>query len=242
MHEGQFLKDFIEQKPIKVTKVVELTGIKRPTIYTHFNKQQLDTTIKGRYKDAIGIDWLDKKDLPVVGGSNAILLGEINYPEDESPYTDLGNGKYLMVVPLVPIRAQAGYIDHFEDSEYIESTFDKHYFTVDRQYRGKYMAFVVDGDSMDNDSKEAIVSGSIVTGRDIQRQHWRNKLHLHRFQDYIIVHKDNIVIKRITNHNVDKGIITCHSLNENKEKYPDFDLYLDDCLQILNIVNVTQVR
>jgi len=176
--------------------------------------------------------------------SNAILIGEINDPDDESPYYDLGNGQFIMVVPIVPIKAQAGYIKHYYDEQYISENFtQKHSFAVSRVYRGKYMAFINEGHSMDNGvAGEAILEGSTVTGREIQKVHWRNKFHIHRYKDYVIVHQDGIFTKRITHHDTEKGIITCHSLNPDKELYPDFDLNLDECLQILNIVNVTDPR
>lgn len=172
--------------------------------------------------------------------SNAVSMGEIQINEEESPYIDLGNGQLLMIVPLIPIKASASYREHYQDTHFINDNFDKHYFPVTRQYRGRYFAFVVDGDSMDDGTKEAIEEGSTVTGREIQKIHWRNKFHLHSFKDYVIVHNDAIFVKRIINHDTVNGIITCHSLNPDKIKHADFDLKLDDCLQILNIVNVTR--
>lgn len=59
MNDGDFLREFIENKPVRVTSVVSLTGIKRPTIYTHFKKDRLDTSIKKKYSDGIGIIWPD---------------------------------------------------------------------------------------------------------------------------------------------------------------------------------------
>jgi hypothetical protein len=174
--------------------------------------------------------------------SNAIAIGELQQKDGESSFVDLSNGKFLMIVPKVPIKAQAGYIEHYFDEQYIEDHFEKEYFVVNQIYRGKYMSYVVDGDSMDDGSKNSITEGSTVLARDVQKTHWRNKLHLHRFKDYVIVHKDGIFIKRITQHDTDKGTITCNSLNPDKEKHADFDLRLDDCLQILNVVRVTQER
>jgi len=57
MHEGEFLKKYIKTRPMKVTRVVELTGIQRPTVYTHFNKEKLDSLTKELYSEKIGIVW-----------------------------------------------------------------------------------------------------------------------------------------------------------------------------------------
>lgn len=176
--------------------------------------------------------------------SNAIEIGELTDDDDSSPFIDIGGGQYIMVVPLVPIKAQAGYIQNYNDEQYIAENFtQKHSFAVSRVYRGKYMAFIVDGDSMDNGvAGEAIPEGYTVTGREIQKQHWRNKFHIHRYKDYIIVHQDGIFIKQISKHDTEQGVITCHSLNPNKDIYADFDLNLDECYQIFNVVNVTQTK
>lgn len=194
------------------------------------NRKWFETGIGERYKTTVDIK------------PNAVAIGEIQTSENESPYIELSNNQFLMVVPLIPIRASAGYRDNFQDENYINTHYDKHYFPVTRQYRGRYFAFVVDGNSMDNGTSEAIIEGSTVTAREIQKQHWRNRFHLNSFKDYVIVHRDVILVKRIIEHDTANGTILCHSLNPDKQKHGDFELNLDECLQILNIVNVTQPR
>jgi transcriptional regulator with XRE-family HTH domain len=175
------------------------------------------------------------------GHSNAERIGEIpeiENEEDGAKFIDLHNGQYLMIVPLVEEYAYAGYLSGYKDKEYIEEL-PKHSIIVDKHHRGKYYSFRSVGDSMDNGTIESIPHGSIVTGRDIGMDHWKSKFHTHNFTDYVIVHKEGgILIKRITGHNVENGIITCHSLNPDKEKYPDFELNLGDIAQIMNIVDI----
>jgi transcriptional regulator with XRE-family HTH domain len=171
---------------------------------------------------------------------DAILLGEAAGPGKESQLIPLGNNKYGLTVHLVPVKAYGGYLDNYADPEYHE-TLDKHTLTVVGNHRGFYLAFAMKGKSMENWTTEEMARASIpedwiVTGRDIPRHHWRNKLHLHRWDFYIIVHKDGIVTKQIIEHNLEEGWIICHSLNPDKKLYPDFKLMLDDCLQILNVV------
>lgn len=175
---------------------------------------------------------------------NSTFIGEIQHPIelDGSPFIDLGEGKYIMVVPLVNEYAYAGYLPGYRDPEYLEEL-PKHTIIVDRHHRGQYRAFEIVGDSMDDNTKESISDGSIVTGREIQQHLWTSKFHTHRFKDYVIVHKKyGIITKRIVNHNTDTGVITCHSLNPDKDKYPDFDIHLDEVKQVFNIVNVLQKR
>lgn len=59
-HEGQLLKDYIKFKHMKITDIVKTTGIKRATIYTHFEKEILGYSLKQVYKEKIGMQWPDK--------------------------------------------------------------------------------------------------------------------------------------------------------------------------------------
>lgn len=153
---------------------------------------------------------------------------------------ELSNGKFLLTVPLVPYKAHATYISEFADAEYIQDL-TKVSFIVDRIPRGKYQAFEIINDSMNDAtlersaSREAILSGDIVLGRELGKQHWTSKLNTNGYPFWIIVTHHNIICKEIINHNVEKGIITCHSLNSSPE-FQDFDLRLDECHQLFNII------
>lgn len=154
---------------------------------------------------------------------------------DDSPFIDLGNGQYNMIVPLVEQAAQAGFVTGWKDAEYI-SELPKHSIIVDRFHRGKYYAFRIVGDSMEDGTIGSIPERSIVTGREIKQDLWRSKFHITKFKYYVIVHQDGIMVKQIINHDTENGKITCHSLNP---AYEDFDLNLDEIRMILNIVNIS---
>lgn len=152
-------------------------------------------------------------------------------------YEELKSGKYLLSAPLVPIKAHASYISEFQDIEFI-SELENTTWIVDTLGRGNYRAFEVMNDSMDDDSKRSFPDGSYVLGRELQKHLWRNKLHIggvRGFYYWVIVHKQTIMIKEIVSHNVEKGIITCHSLNDSPE-YQDFDLHLSDVIELYNII------
>ncbi|PWS30325.1 S24 family peptidase [Pedobacter paludis] len=173
---------------------------------------------------------------------NAKAVSEIHYPlegDDENPYIELGNGQYLMLIPLVNEYAYAGYMSGFADLEYIEEL-PKHTIIVGKKHSGKYLSFEAFGDSMFDGSNESIEDGSIVTGRDLPRHHWQNKFHINAYKYWVIVHKNGILIKQILKHDSENGIITCHSLNPDKEKFPDFTLHLDEVDQLFNIVNISK--
>ena len=160
---------------------------------------------------------------------------------DGTTFSDLGDGTYLMTMPLVEHVAYAGYMSGYNDPEFLEDL-PRHAVTVQKQHFGLYRAFRVRGDSMDNDRRHAICNGDIVAGRQIDKKYWKSKFHLHKFEDYIIVHQEGILVKRIVNHDVENGVITCHSLNEDKTAYPDFDLPLKEIYELYNIVSVESKR
>lgn len=169
------------------------------------------------------------------------FYSELSGDGDETPFRDLGNGQLNMFVPLIQERAYASYMRGFADPEYL-ADLPKHSLVVSKQHRGRYVAIIVEGDSMTDGSIDSIPEGSIATGREIQKHLWTSRFHIHRFKDYIIHHKEGIIIKRIIKHDVEAGLITCASLNPDKENYPDFNLNLDDCVEIFNIVNVSLNR
>lgn len=151
-----------------------------------------------------------------------------------SDYEELPNGKYLLSVPLIPYKAQATYISEYSDADFI-SEMKTINFIVDRVGLGSYRAFEITNDSMNNGTLESIPDGAIVLGRELNKQHWKSKLKVNQFPYWIIVHKDSIICKEITSHDVDNGIITCHSLNKSPE-FSDFEIELNDVHQLYNII------
>ena len=105
---------------------------------------------------------------------------------------------------------------------------------MDREYKGKYRCFEVEGDSMDDDSRSAICDRDVVLGREIKRELWKSKLHI-RDWNFIIVHTEGISIKSIVEHDVEKGIIKCHSKNN---FYEDYYLNLDDVIELYNMIKI----
>jgi phage repressor protein C with HTH and peptisase S24 domain len=256
MDEGEHMRNVLKGSGMPMGDIAARLGLTRQGLNYHLRKQVLDGNFKALLAANLP-DLFKPRPYPEVASqttyaaepqvgyvatrSNAYSVGVIQQNDTDSPFVDLGNGQYIMIVPLVQDYAYAGYLAGYQDEEYIDEL-PKHSFVVNKQHRGKYMAFQVIGDSMSNGTEESITEGSTVTGREIQRHLWSSRFHIHRFKDYVIVHKEGILIKRIIRHDVDSGVITCQSLNPDKDAYPDFDLNLDDCSQIFNIVNVTQIR
>lgn len=231
--------------------LAEKTGIKQSLISAiENNKRNISPGILMAMNKAfnINMDWLNSGKGEMLDGTNAKqLTGFANVEEDDTTnkFIDLDDGQKLMITPLVEEYAYAGYLSGYKDPEFIEEL-PKHSIIVNKYHKGNYQSFRAVGDSMtttDKDlMKDNIYDGNIVTGREVRKEHWNYKLHTHKFSDYVVVHKDGILIKRIILHDTEQGILTLHSLNENKDLYPNFQVNLKDVYQIFNIVDVHQKR
>ena len=144
----------------------------------------------------------------------------------------------IMFVPLITQYAYAGYLSGFSDEEYVESL-PKVPFILDKEYKGEYLCFEVKGDSMECDNEESIPEGSVLLCRNVKQEYWRSKLHINKWDFVIVTKTEGVLVKRIIKHDVEKGIITIHSLNE---FYSDKEIHLKDVRQIFNIVEVQLKR
>lgn len=135
-------------------------------------------------------------------------------------------------VPLVNQYAYAGYLTGYQDQEYIDQL-PTVLFDVDHDPKGNYLAFEVKGDSMNDGSDESYKDGDRLLCREIPSHLWCNsKLHLRKW-DFVIVHKEGVLVKRIVDHDVQNHTITIHSLNP---FYEDQVIDLVDVYQIFNVI------
>lgn len=151
-----------------------------------------------------------------------------------SKYFEMPNGSYLMSVPFVPIKAYAKYVDECVDRDY-DCQMEQYNFIVPKIGHGRYMAFEIKGDSMDDDTRGSLCEGDIILARELKRDLWRDKLHIKQYPNWIIVLDNTILCKQIIAQDLEKGIITCHSLNPSPE-YGNFELKLDDVKQMFNVI------
>lgn len=159
--------------------------------------------------------------------AQAFIFGSpvLESPKTASNARIIPESKELMHIPLVHERAHAGYSEMWSDREWIG---ELPTVVMDRRTDGIYMAFEVVGDSMDFDGREAIQEGDIIIARELYSHHWRNRLHIPEI--FVIVRRnDGILVKQVIGHDIEKGIITCHSFNS---YYPDQDINLDDVVKL----------
>lgn len=143
--------------------------------------------------------------------------------------------------PFVSQKAYAGYLSGWADNEYVESL-PTVAFPVDHTPLGKYLVFEVKGDSMNDGTYDSYLDGDLLLCREVRMDLWKDsKLHFEKW-DFVIVHDEGVIVKRITGHDVKNHTITIHSLNQDKSKYPDQVIDLCEVRQILNVVNMMRPR
>jgi DNA-binding XRE family transcriptional regulator len=159
--------------------------------------------------------------------------------ENDTSKASLKDYELIKLVPLIGSRVQAGFLSGWGDDEYI-GELPKIPWEVEKEFKGNYFCFEVEGDSMNNSNpSEAILDKDILLCREIQKHHWKNKLHINSW-DFVIAHKDlGIVVKRITDQNVEYGKLTLHSLNN---LYEDYTVNLDDVVALFNVIGMKRSR
>lgn len=149
-------------------------------------------------------------------------------------YYEMPNGRFRMRVPLIPIKAYAKYVDEYRDAEFVNDL-EQVEFIVDKIGLGRYYAFEIKGDSMDDGSKRSICDKDIVLARELSKDYWRDRLRNDEYPFWIIMLDNTIVCKQIIKQDIENCEITCHSLNPSPE-YADFALSMNEINQLCNIV------
>lgn len=169
-----------------------------------------------------------------------ILTGEGNMLTDATSLDEASpiDEPIILRVPLVSQYAQAGYLCGYADAAYM-ATLPTIPYIVDHEAQGHYVAFEVKGDSMNDGTEDAILEGDRLLCREIMPHLWADsKLHIRKW-DFVIVHTEGILVKRIINHDVENHTITIHSLNS---MYPDKVINLTDVKQIFNVIELQRPR
>ena len=228
---------------LRINKVLEELNLKAPTFAESIGVkyQRIFDLQKGKVKkisSSLANDIISK-----YGQFNLtwLLTGEgemLNTPNQLSDEASLIDEPIILRVPLVSQYAQAGYLCGYADAAYM-ATLPTIPYIVDHEAQGHYVAFEVKGDSMNDGTEDAILEGDRLLCREIQPHLWvDSKLHIRKW-DFVIVHTEGILVKRIIDHNVENHTITIHSLNS---MYPDKVINLADVKQIFNVIELQRPR
>lgn len=175
--------------------------------------------IKSTYPE-LNTNWL-------ITGEGAMLKTDMN---EANAISDV----HFLNIPFVPIHAQAGYTKGYGDQEYIDQL-PTIPVIVDKNYKGKYRVFEVEGDSMDDGSRNSLCEGDKILCREVKQELWTCKLHFKDWYFVMAMKNDGILVKQITKHDVENGIIHCHSLNP---LFEDFEINLRDVAELYNVIKI----
>lgn len=231
------LKEVFEDAGLNISQASERIGIAQPNLSQMLNgKRAIGVNMIERLVSSFDIskDWLltgSGNKYNVVEHTKTFVKDKLKGNLSEARIvTDLE----FNLVPLIPIHAQAGYVRGYGDDVFIE-TLPRIPVITDRTFRGKYRVFEVSGDSMDDRTHEALMDKDYILGREVKKEYWTSKLHIRDWYFVIVNRNDGIVVKQITNHDVENGIITCHSLNP---MYEDYEIKLTEVAELYNVIKV----
>lgn len=121
-------------------------------------------------------------------------------------------------IPLVSIKAQAGYLEGYDDSNYIE---ELPTYSVPDMRNGTYRMFQVSGFSM----YPTLQDGSYVIGKFVENWEWLSDNRV----CVVITERDGVIVKRVTNRAREKGFLYCKSDNRD---YKHITVRVEDIREI----------
>lgn len=140
-------------------------------------------------------------------------------------FYNLGD-RYRMVVKLIPFAAYGRFANECDTLEAEKEVWEEESFETDKIVHGKYFAFEVKGESMDDGTRNSFEEGDRVLVRELDRMHWKDGLRFNDHPYWVVVFDSSVLIKQIVAQDLEKGTITFHSLNPSPE-YSNFTLEMD---------------
>lgn len=136
----------------------------------------------------------------------------------EMPKTVVVTSQNEELVPLVPVKARAGYLIGYGDIEYMGKL---PVYSFPNLRPATYRVFEVDGNSM----------FSCLADKDRVLARWANATEINNDRVYVLVTaNEGILIKRCLN-KVSEGVIICKSDNNYKGEYPNIVLEVNQILE-----------
>lgn len=227
MEIGIRLKELMQEKGITAYVFSDETGIPQSTISRLINKGSKPNTSNLKVIcDYFNVDrqWF------LTGVSD---LKEENQYKSEVKQVSFDN---FMEVYYLPIEAQAGYLSEYSIDNPND---DLKTILVPKEYeKGNYLVVDVSGDSMDDGTNRAICSGDKLLCKEIEKPQFGNGLSF-RQNIFVIMSNEGCVCKQITSHNVDNGLVKCHSWNE---KFADYEINLNSVYRLFYVKKIVERR
>lgn len=199
---------------VSIEKLASELGVSRQTYYNWIESKNIPSKFYNKACEVLGIN-----------------QGQMTSQQPQSTVTQVDSDQFMEAAYL-PISAQAGYLDSMESDNTIENL---ETMLIPKEFeKGNYLIVEISGDSMNDGSSRAIMSGDKLLCKELLRHHWSNKLHFKQYI-FVIMSREGVVCKQITAHDIETGVITCHSWNE---LWKDYDVNLNDVYKLLYVKKI----
>lgn len=166
-------------------------------------------------------------------GDGDMLLTEDEIARNSQPAVETATPENVVYVPLVSQYAYGSYVAGYSSMEYLSRLAVRPFVVDNESKHSNYMAFEVRNDSMDDGLRHAYAQGDIILCREVDRAYYMERLLDYDRSDFVIVHNDGILVKRIIAHDVMNHKITVHSFNP---IFDDLVIDLADVRQIFSVI------
>ncbi len=149
-------------------------------------------------------------------------------------------------VYVVPIKGRGGLYNAYYDELALDDLEIEQLSIKFPSSKGStWFKIEVEGVSMDDStadfegSKYSLCEGDWAYCRSIPKIYWKSKLHFNSVKIFCFFHNiRGIIFKKVIEHNPETGELTLHSLNKDKERFPDFKINIAECSYICNVLKV----
>ncbi|KQC30541.1 hypothetical protein AAY42_12165 [Flagellimonas eckloniae] len=228
------IKQLRRKKNLSQSDLALEIGVSLRTIQL-YEKKDANIPIKNLTKIAAYFDLsIAELYLQEVNEAQETYIRRQPFTKNGSVFYPMDHGKYLVMAPLILTEHQNEYIESLVENDFGKSTFQSG-FIVDFLGDEAYRAFEISGNSMDDGSIVAIPNKAIVLGLKLGRTALEKENKTMCNKPYILVCRDRIICKWITGFNGKENAVYCQNLNKSPE-YQDFELPLDDILEIFEVV------
>lgn len=239
------LSDYFDLKAISQAEAAETLGITQQAVSGLLSSSgNVRSTTKRKVFDAY-------PEFERLYNSNDTILNNLKEQEDTTKH--IPEGKIIndddypeKIVTIIPIKGRGGLENAYYDKIYIDKL-KKEKLTIKQPSSNgsEWFKIEVEGVSMDDStesyegSKYSLAEGDWAYCRSIPRHNWKNKLHFNSVKAFCFFHNTRgIIFKKVKSHNLETGELVLHSLNPDKEKYPDFTINVAECSYICNVIKV----
>lgn len=235
--EGTEIRERREKLGLTQKELADMIGSSRETVINYEKGRPIPKSKLDILKRVLAEDSEYAKPIK---GQEVVKIGDNFENKNGNQFIELPNGQFYMLMPLAEFKIQAGFLSNYQDVDFLMDL-SQHGILVDKPVQGRYVAFRVNGDSMDDGSSNAITRNSIVSTRELQRHLWEGKLRFKDFPYWVIYTTQSKMplLKEITEHNVEEGYIVCHSLNDSPE-FSDFKLHMNDVQALFYVIDVSK--